>query len=161
MPHDRAVELGNDYARAASLVMNVRLWLALIMLVHVAHALIVVMMMAVIMVVIIMVMMAMINMTKLSAIMRVNEEAGKGTGGHCCSYTERGRQREHGNHRPDEGNVASAHSFQLRQHRLSYLGTAYPQFSGSLAASLASHKRQEITTGNKHEQIAKVVTRGL
>jgi hypothetical protein len=63
MPHDRAGEFGNYDARAASLVVDVWLWLTLIVPIHVASAMVVVMMMAVIMLVVIMVMLAMINMT--------------------------------------------------------------------------------------------------
>ncbi|MFM9848731.1 MAG: hypothetical protein ACKVP3_16385 [Hyphomicrobiaceae bacterium] len=121
MPHGSSILHRNDYARAAGVVMNVWLWLARIMLAHVAHAVVgMVVMVTAIMLVAMMVMMAMISMTKLSPVMGVNEKAGKGTSGYCCSHTERGRQREHGNHRPDEGHVASAYSFQLRQHRLSF-----------------------------------------
>ena len=103
--------------------MHMWLWLATVMVVRVAQVMVgMVMVVSVIMV--IMVMMAKINMTKFNPVMGVNEKAGKGTGRHCCSQTECRGHGEHDNHRPDKGNVASAYSFQLRQHRLSYLGTA-------------------------------------
>jgi hypothetical protein len=69
--------------------MNVRLWLTLIMLVHVAHSVVgMVVMITVIMLVAMMVKMAMINMPKLSPIMGMNEKAGKGTGRHRCGQTQ-------------------------------------------------------------------------
>jgi hypothetical protein len=110
MPHDRPFQFGNHDTRAARLVVDVWLWLARVMLVDVARAVIVVMM-AAIMLVVIMVMMAMINMTKLSPLVGVDEQTGKGAGRDGCSQTERGRNRKHNDHSPDEGDVASAHSF--------------------------------------------------
>ena len=139
MPHDRSVQFGKHDARAAGLVMNVRLWLTLIVPIHVASAVVgMVVMITVIMLVVMMVMMAMINMPKLSPIMGMNEQTGEGTGRHRCGQTEHRRQRKHGNHRPDQGNVASAQSFQSRQHRLSFFETvSIPSPSRSVAASIA------------------------
>jgi hypothetical protein len=77
------------------------------------------MMVAVPMLMDMLVMIAEIYLTKLGAVMGVHEETGKGPSGHGCSQTERRSKHKHGNHCPDKGNVASTHSFQLRQHRLS------------------------------------------
>ena len=136
--------------------MNVRLWLTLIVPIHVVRSVVgMVVMITVIMLMAMMVMMAIIKMPKLSSIMGMNEQTGKGTGRHRCGQTHHRRQRKHRNHGPDKGNVASAHSFQSRQHWLSYFETAYSRLSRSVAAYLASHKRQAIAAGNKHGQMAK------
>jgi predicted lipid-binding transport protein (Tim44 family) len=100
------------------------LWLAQIMFIHIGSAMI--MMMSIVMLVVIMMMVTMINMTKLSPIVRVHKQAGKGSGRNGRRQTQHGRQRKHDNHGPNQGNVASAHSFQLRQHRLSFFATVDP-----------------------------------
>ena len=101
------------------------------------------MMVAVIMLMDMLVMIAEVYLTKLGAVVGVHEQTRKGTSGHCGSQTERRSERKHGNHAPYEGDVASAHSFQLRHHR--HFGPNLSVTLASLAASFASDKPQAPT----------------
>jgi hypothetical protein len=77
---------------------------------------VIVMMMAVMMVP--MAVVAMMNMARLIACVHVNPRARECAGWYRQSHADGRRQGEHNRHRPDEGNVTSACSFQLRQHAL-------------------------------------------
>jgi hypothetical protein len=86
---------------------------------------VVVMVMAIVVVVTIMIMVvvmamvvvvAMVNTVRIAIPVRMKEEVREDTGRRPIGHADHRRQRKHEHHRPNEGNAASARSFQSRQH---------------------------------------------
>jgi hypothetical protein len=64
----------------------------------------------------VLVIMAMVNMVQVATRMRVKENVRENAGRRPIGHTDDRCQREHEHYRPDQGNAASARSFQSRQH---------------------------------------------
>jgi hypothetical protein len=113
--------LGHQHAGTARIVVYVQAILSLIhsAIIHravVVMLAIVVMMMTVMVVVSVVVVMMPVMNVIFAMCMGMDKEARERAGWHRQGHADPGRKSKHQRHRPDEGDVASACSFQLRQH---------------------------------------------
>jgi hypothetical protein len=90
------------------------------------------------------VIMAMVNMVQIAIRMRVKENVRENAGRRPICHADDRRQRKHEHHRPDQGNAASARSFQSRQHPFRY------QPSGGSSAPLGRR-----VTGHKPASLSR------
>lgn len=79
-------------------------------------AMVVIAVMVVVVTMMMMMIMAMVNMVQIAIRMRVKENVRENAGRRPIGHADHRRQRKHEHHRPDQGNAASARSFQSRQH---------------------------------------------
>jgi hypothetical protein len=77
---------------------------------------VVVMVAVVVTIMIMVVVVAMVNMVHIAILVRMKEEVREDTDRRPIGHADHRRQRKHEHHRPDQGNAASARSFQSRQH---------------------------------------------
>ena len=132
---------GHQHSGAAAVVVNVQGALSLIVRAIVRR--IVMMMVTVVVVVVtimimVVVIMAMVNMGQVAIRMRVKENVRENAGRRPICHADDRRQREHEHHRPDQGDAASARSFQSRQHPFRHQPCGGP--SAPFGRRVTSHK---------------------
>lgn len=130
---------GNEHARTAHIEVHVQTRLTRIIPLAVVYRVVVVMICVLIMDMAVMV--AMVSMVLVAMLMSMDEESGERAGWRGVGHGQGWRHGEHQRHRPDEGDRASARSFQLRQHafvtcrRLSSVSVSWGKRAATTPAS--------------------------
>jgi hypothetical protein len=108
---------GDQHARTANIKVHVQPWLRRIILWPVAYGIVVVMIRTLVMGMAVMVMM--VVMALVAMLMNMDEGPGERTGWCGVGHGQGWRPGEYQRHHPNEGDAASARSFQLHQHACS------------------------------------------
>ena len=87
-----------------------------VVVVMMAVVVVVVTIMIMVVVMAMVVVVAMVNMVHIAILVGMKEEVREDTGRRPIGHADHRRQRKHEHHCPDQGNAASARSFQSRQH---------------------------------------------
>ena len=98
--------------------MDMQTLLAFVVVLAIIRPTIVMVMIAAVIMVAVVVMVAMMNMARLIVRVHVHQKARECANGGCKGHAHGWREGKHRRHRPNEGNAASACSFQARQHGL-------------------------------------------
>jgi hypothetical protein len=130
MHHDGGRE-GHQHSGAARVVVDMQAALSRITRTIVRRTVVMAITVMVVVVTIMMVAMVvmivtMVNMVQIAIRVRVKESVRENAGRRPAGHTDDGCQRKHEQHRPDQGNAASARSFQSRQHPFRHLPFSRP-----------------------------------